>query len=145
MDVDREVVLPGRVPLQGGYRVHENTSPGDLAETELTQWALEVAIELGRASNAELRIVNVQVPLPSFYLDSLPPTYFASCGSRLALKAAPSLAQLCLHSKQYMNGSHWAIIIWESHARLPGGGDKVRPASPSPLPVVPWQDAQLWA
>ncbi len=39
--------------------------PVDLAETELTQWALEVATELGRASNADLRIVNVQVPLPS--------------------------------------------------------------------------------
>ncbi len=47
--------------------------PVDLAETELTQRALEIATELGRASNADLRIVNVQVPLPSFYLDSLPP------------------------------------------------------------------------
>ncbi len=47
--------------------------PVDLAETELTQWAFEIATELGRASNADLRIVNVQVPLPSFYLDSLPP------------------------------------------------------------------------
>ncbi len=47
--------------------------PVDLAETELTQRALEVATELGRASNADLRIMSVQVPLPSFYLDSLPP------------------------------------------------------------------------
>ncbi len=47
--------------------------PVDLAEPELTQWALEIATELGRANNADLRIVNVQVPLPSFYLDSLPP------------------------------------------------------------------------
>jgi hypothetical protein len=37
---------------------------------------------------------------------------------------------------QYMNGSHCAIGIWESHARLPGGGNRFRPASPSPLPVA---------
>ena len=35
------------------------------------------------------------------------------------------------------------IGIRDSHARLPGGGDSSRPASPSPRPVGPWQDAQL--
>ncbi len=47
--------------------------PVDLAETELTQWALEVAFELGRAGSAELRIVNVQLPLPAFYLENVEP------------------------------------------------------------------------
>ncbi len=47
--------------------------PVDLAETELTQWALEIALELGRAGNADLRIVNVQLPPPSFYIENYPP------------------------------------------------------------------------
>ncbi len=62
--------------------------PVDLAEIELTQWALEVAIELGRAS--KLRIVNVQVPLPSFYLDSLPP----EAGEALRVRVEEQMANV---------------------------------------------------
>jgi hypothetical protein len=44
---------------------------------------------------------------------------------------------------QYMNGSHSTIGICESQTRLPGGGLRPLPASPSPALFGPWQEAQL--
>src|ERR1035441_2950809 len=46
---------------------------------------------------------------------------------------------------QYMNGSHCTMGICARHARLPVGGERFRPAAPSPAPVAPWQEAQFFS
>ncbi len=45
--------------------------PVDLTETELSQWALEVALELGKAGESALRVINVQAP-SRIYFDYVP-------------------------------------------------------------------------
>lgn len=47
----------------------------DLAETDLSKWALEVALDFAKASKGELRIVNVQAPAPLMSIEYAPPDY----------------------------------------------------------------------
>ena len=105
-------------------------------------------IALLRSQNPDFKIVPVNwrrdLPEEAPLLDAV--TVQISSLGNASLNAGIALPNCAPPSAivQYMNGSHCAIGIWESQARLAGGGDKLRPASPSPSPVAPWQEAQFW-
>ncbi|MBI1867581.1 MAG: universal stress protein [Methylocystis sp.] len=49
--------------------------PLDLAESDLTKQAIEAALTLAEAPDAQLRFVNVQSLVPMAFMDYIPPTF----------------------------------------------------------------------
>ncbi len=87
--------------------------PVDLAEAELTQRGLEVALELARAGGSDIRIITVLLPAPPFYLDHAPEEFEEDLRQNLEEQIA-EMASATTYSPQRVS---WSVLSVRSTIR----------------------------